>query len=134
MAKHPDPSSGTEDRRRRRGNSSLLAYGIAIAAGMVLWITTSALGGRAEPWDTSIYWTISYPAAVALAGLLGYAFPQRPWRWAVVVIYTQAAVMAGAGSGFGLLPLALILLAVLSLPAIALARMAANLRLRRENT
>jgi hypothetical protein len=65
------------------------------------------------------------------AGVLGYAFPQRPWRWAVVMMFMQAAVMVIAGSGFGLLPLGLILLAVLSLPAVALARLAAKIRLRR---
>ncbi|MGH8514461.1 MAG: hypothetical protein ACREV8_11090 [Gammaproteobacteria bacterium] len=47
------------------------------------------------------------------------------------MIFMQAAVMVNAGSGFGLLPLGLILLTVLSLPAVALARMAAKVRLRR---
>ncbi|MGH8508883.1 MAG: hypothetical protein ACREVH_09220 [Gammaproteobacteria bacterium] len=112
-------------------SSSILAYGIAIVAGTALWLTTSAIGGRAEPWDTSIYWTVAYPVAIVLAGLLGYVFPRRPWRWAVVVIFMQAAVMLIAGSGFGLLPLGLILLTVLSLPAVALARIAAEVRLRR---
>lgn len=112
-------------------NSSRLAYGIAIVAGTVIWVATSAISGRAEPWDSTIYWTVAYPVAIVLAGLLGYVFPQRPWRWAVVVIFIQAAVMIIAGSGFGLLPLGLILLTVLSLPAVALAWLAARVRLRR---
>lgn len=110
-------------------NSSRLAYGIAIAAGTVLWVATSAIGGKAEPWDSSVYWTIAYPVAIVLAGFLGYVFPQRPWRWAVVVMFMQAAVMVIAGSGFGLLPLGLVFLAVLSFPA-ALAWLAAKVRLR----
>jgi peptidoglycan/LPS O-acetylase OafA/YrhL len=114
-------------------SSSRLAYGIAIVAGTTLWLTTSAIGGKREPWDSSIYWTVTYPAAIALAGLLGYVFPERPWRWAVIVIFMQAAVMVIAGSGFGLLPLGLILLTVLSLPAVVLAKLAAKLRLRRED-
>ncbi len=112
-------------------NPSRLAYGIAIVAGTALWLTASAIGGKAEPWDSSIYWTVAYPVAIVLAGFLGYVFPQRPWRWAVVVIFMQAAVMVIAGSGFGLLPLGLILLTVLSLPAVALAWLAAKVRLRR---
>jgi peptidoglycan/LPS O-acetylase OafA/YrhL len=113
-------------------NSSSLAYGIAIVAGTTLWVATSAVSGKREPWDTSIYWTVAYPVALALAGLLGYVFPERPWRWAVVVIFLQAAVMLLAGSGLGLWPLALILLTILSLPAVALAKSAAKRRLRKE--
>jgi hypothetical protein len=60
-------------------SSPILAYGIAIVAGTVLWVVTSAVSGKAEPWDASIYWTIAYPVAIALSGLLGYVFPQRPW-------------------------------------------------------
>lgn len=90
------------------------------------------LGGRREPWDSSAYWTVSYPVAIALAGVLGYVFPEKPWRWALVLMFTQIAVMIVGGSGFGLLPLGVILLAVLSLPGVALARWAAGIRLRRE--
>jgi hypothetical protein len=96
-------------------------------------VATSAISGKAEPWDAPIYWTVSYPLAIALSGLLGYAFPQRPWRWAVAVIFVQMAVMVIGGSGFGLLPLGLILLGILSLPPVALAYVAAKLRLRRRH-
>lgn len=90
-----------------------------------------ALSGRKEPWDWSGYWTVSYPIAIVLSGALGYVFPQRPWRWALVVVFSQMVVMLLGGSGFGLLPLGLVLLGVLSLPAIALAKLAAAVWLRR---
>lgn len=102
------------------------AYAIAIVAGAVLWTLTAALGGRTEPWDSPLYWSVAYPLAILLAGALGYVFPQRPWRWAVVLMFMQAAVMLFSGSGFGLLPLGLIFLAVLSLPAVAFAAFAAR--------
>ena len=68
--------------------------------------------------------------AIALAGLLGYAFPVRPWRWAAVVMLMQVVVMLFGSSGFGLLPAGLLLLTVLTLPAIALAQLAAWVRRR----
>lgn len=109
-------------------DSSRLAYTVALVSGLVLWAATSALSGRREPWDWSGYWTVSYPLALLLAGVLGALFPQRPWRWALVVIFSQMIVMLFGGSGFGLLPLGLILLGVLSLPAIAVAKLGARLR------
>lgn len=112
-------------------SSTRLAYAIAMVAGTVLWVATSRISGKAEPWDSSIYWTVAYPVAIVLTGLLGYAFPQRPWRWAVTLMFMQAPVMVMGGSGLGLLPLGAILLAVLTLPAVALARLAARLRLRK---
>ncbi len=104
------------------------AYAVAIAAGAALWLATSYATGKSEPWDSSAYWTVAYPVAIALSGGLGFAFPQRPWRWALAVMLSQAAVMILAGAGLGLLPLGLVLLAALSLPGIVLAAVAARLR------
>lgn len=107
------------------------AYAIAIVAGVVLWTLTAAIGGRTEPWDSPGYWSVAYPLAIALAGVLGYVFPQRPWRWAVVLMFMQGAVMLFNGTGLGLLPLGLIVLGVLSLPAVAFASFAARLGQRK---
>jgi len=106
---------------------------MSIAASTVIWAATSLISGIPEPWDSSIYWTVAYPVAIVLSGFLGYMFPQRPWRWALVVMFMQMIVMVISGSGFGLLPLGLIFLAILSLPAVALASLAAKVRLRRED-
>jgi len=113
-------------------NPSRLAYALAIVSSAALWVATAAISGKAEPWDSTVYWTVSYPLAIVLAWVLGYAFPQRPWRWALVVMFTQAAVMIAAGSDVGLLPLGLILLAVLSIPAVVLALLGFGIALRGE--
>lgn len=113
----------------RRG-SAWKPYALSLAFGSALWVATALLSGRREPWDWSGYWTVSYPIAIAMAGVLGFAFPDRPWRWALAVMFTQAIVMIAGGSGLGLLPLGLVLLAVLALPAIGLAQLAARLRRR----
>jgi type IV secretory pathway VirB2 component (pilin) len=111
-----------------REKASRLAYTIAAVAGMALWLATSALGGRSEPWDAPIYWSIAYPVALVLAAGLGYLFPRRPWRWALTVMFMQAAVMVLGGASLGLLPLGLVVLGVLSLPAVLFAWLAARLR------
>jgi hypothetical protein len=105
-----------------------MPYALSLAFSSALWVATALLSGRREPWDWSGYWTVSYPIAIAMAGVLGFAFPDRPWRWALAVMLTQAIVMIAGGSGLGLLPLGLVLLAVLALPAIGLAQLAARLR------
>ncbi len=97
------------------------AYAAAFLAGAILWsLATIAAGGR-EAWDIDLYWTAAYPAALLTGGGLAALFPERPWRWPLVVMFAQMPVMIASGSGFGLLPLGLALLAILSLPGMAIA-------------
>lgn len=108
------------------------AFAAAIAGGAILWLLTAGISGRTEAWDSPLYWTVTYPLAIGLAGGLGYLVPEKPWRWGLAVMLVQAVVLAIAASGFGLLPLGLILFAVLALPAIGLALIMARVRLRRD--
>jgi hypothetical protein len=112
--------------------SSLQTWSIALGAGAALWTITAVATGRIEPWDAGAYWTVSYPIALALSAVLGYFHPRRPWRWAVALVFTQVPVMLVRGAGLGLLPLGMILLAVLCVPALLLAHLAARLRRRRD--
>ena len=96
--------------------------------GTALWTATAIAGGGGEPWDSELYWSASYPCALALAAAIGFLFPDRPWRWAAVLIFSQLVVIAASAPGLGLLPLGLILLGLLSLPAIALAAVAGRIR------
>jgi len=57
-------------------------YLIALLGGVSLWLLTSLISGRAEAWDAPMYWTVTYPLAILLAGVLGYRAPRRAWRWA----------------------------------------------------
>lgn len=97
------------------------AYATAFLAGTIVWsLATAAAGGR-EVWDVGLYWTAAYPAALLTGAGLAVRFPDRPWRWPLVVMLAQMPVMIAFGSGFSLLPLGLVLLAFLSLPGIAIA-------------
>lgn len=107
-----------------------IAHGLALAAGLCIWTVTAMLGHRIEPWDDPAYWSVGYPAAVAVAGVLGFVFPERAWRWGAVVMFSQVIVMTARGAGLSLLPMGLILLAILSLPPAGAAMLAARMRRR----
>ncbi len=104
------------------------AYAVATASGVVLWFSTMAMSGRSEAWDSSLYWTAAYPAAVVIAGGLGYFAPEKRWRWALTLMLVQAVTLAITAASFGLLPLGLILFAMMSIPLIGAAMLAAAVR------
>lgn len=99
-----------------------------------MWLVTVGVSGKAEAWDSSLYWAAAYPLAIGFAGYLGYRAPERPWRWGLAVMLVQAVVLAVSGSDFSLLPLGLVLFSVLALPAIGLAQLMAKIRLRQEGS
>ncbi|HEX5046153.1 MAG TPA: hypothetical protein VFX89_03450 [Gammaproteobacteria bacterium] len=124
-----DARAHVSDRDPRFGAGQL--YAVALGAGAAAWLITALLGGRSEAWDSPWYWSAAYPLCIALAGVLGYLEPARPWRWALATMLVQpVAMILTADGSFGLLPLGLILFGVLALPAVLCARMGAWLRLR----
>jgi hypothetical protein len=96
--------------------TSKAAYGTAAAAGAVLWVGATALGGRREAWDSSLYWTVAYPAGIVLGCVFGYLATERPWRWGLTLMIAQAITLAVMTFEFGLLPLGLIMFGVLAVP------------------
>jgi len=107
-------------------------YVAAIGGGALLWLVTAGVSGKTEAWDASLYWVVTYPLAIVLAGYLGYRAPIRPWRWGLAVMLAQAVVLIMSSSDFSLLPLGLALFSILALPAVGLAQLMARLRSRRE--
>jgi hypothetical protein len=107
------------------------AYAIAIVGGSLLWLLGMLLGGRLEAWDSPLYWAVCYPLALVLAAVIGWQVPERAWRWGLAIMLAQAVVLALTAGDFSLLPLGLMLFAVLALPLIGAATVAAGLRRRR---
>jgi hypothetical protein len=62
------------------------------------------------------------------SAILGFFFPQKPWRWAVSLMLMQLVVMIATGSDLSLLPLGLVMLAVLSVPPALAGVLAGKLR------
>lgn len=102
---------------------------LSIAAGAALWLLAHLLTGRREAWDSTWYWIVFYPAAIVAAAAIGHRFPQRPWRWALLVFLGQFLAQRAIDREFGSLwPLGLVLFAVMSLPAVLVATLAAGRR------
>lgn len=110
-------------------SQNLRAFGLAAMLGLALWCATSWVGTRPEPWDNPVFWSASYPISLLGSLVLGILFPDRPWRWAVVLVFAQLPVLLLAGSGFTLLPLGIVALGVLAVPPAALATIGARARL-----
>ena len=108
-------------------NGTGAPYTIAFVAGVVLWFAATAVSGRREAWDAGIYWILFYPLAIGVAVLLGYHFPDRPWRWALVLFLAQFVAMGLRSGEIGnLAPLGFVMFGVLSVPAIVAANLAAR--------
>ena len=110
--------------------SARTAYVAAAVSGVALWIAATMVSGKTEAWDSELYWMAAYPAGLVVSFVLGYLAPERPWRWAMTLMWCQAATLAVLASSFGLLPLGLILFGVLALPAAGAAAAAGLLRRR----
>jgi hypothetical protein len=107
--------------------SSRTAVIIAALTGIVLWFLASLLTARREPWDDASYWVVAYPLALTCCAFLGYRFPQRPWRWALVLFESQFLAMCVRNGELGnLWPMGMLLFAVIALPGVAAAQLAAR--------
>jgi len=124
----------TQETGRVNESRSSVACASAIAAGMATWFAASIIAGRREAWDAGVYWVAFYPIAILLCGLLGYYFPDRPWRWALALFLAQFVAMAIRNGEIGnLSPIGLIVFAVLALPGIAAARFASGMKRKRSD-
>ena len=107
---------------------------IAVAVGVALWFATSLLSGKRESWDASAYWVVAWPAAVLTCAFLGYAYPERPWRWALVLFESQFLAMCIRNGELGnLWPMGMALFAVIALPGVVAARFASRFSSRSED-
>ncbi len=96
---------------------------VAVGAGFAVWAVLSLAAGRMvdgrfivrEAWDTPAYFKLGLPVLLAGAGVAGWLWPKRVWRWALLVVAGQGVAMAlihPPGTGLGLLPLAIVFIGV----------------------
>lgn len=109
------------------GRSTFNAVSTAAAIGVALWFAASLLTGKKEPWDGPAYWAIAYPLALAACALLGRRHPDRPWRWPLVLFEAQFIAMGLRNGELGnLWPLGMAMFAVIALPGVVAATVAAR--------
>jgi hypothetical protein len=100
---------------------------IAVVLGAALWFFASIITGKREPWDASDYWAVAYPVAISTCAFLGYWYPERPWRWAIVLFESQFLAMCiRNGEPGSLWPLGMALFAVIAVPGIVAAKIASR--------
>ena len=103
---------------------------VGLALGAAIWVVSSSLTGRQEPWDAvGIY----YPAALLGAGLVGGFVVPGHWGEVAAGVFTgQALVLLGRAmsdpGSSGLWPLGLMVLALYSLLALVGALLGSALR------
>ena len=111
------------------GPKASTAFAIAIVIGALLWFVGAAITDEREAWDSDLYWAQFYPLAIGACGLLGYLFPERPWRWAATLFAAQFVAMVLRSGEIGNLWLfGLAITGVLSLPGVFAALIAARLK------
>lgn len=100
---------------------------LAALAGAALWFAASLLTGKREAWDAGSYWVVFYPLGILTCAYLGYAYPERPWRWALVLFVSQFLAMCVRNGELGnLWPLGLALFAIIALPGVLAAKLASR--------
>lgn len=106
-------------------------YLIAVASGVLTWITVSAVTGRTEAWDSGLYFSVGMPVVSIVSLVLGYFEPRQPWRWGVVPLVSQFFWMLLTQGPGNLLPLGIMVFVVLSVPSIVAARIGAFIATKR---
>lgn len=104
---------------------------LAAGVGLILWAVTTYLSGRAEAWDAPMFWSRAYPIALLLAAGIGWAFPRRAWLVGGVIVWMLVPVMLTGPTGLSMLPPGLVLVAILSLPAMLAGALGARIGRRR---
>ena len=100
-------------------------YGVAVVAGIVVWVTVATVSGRREAWDSQWYFLIGTPVVCVVSAVLGFIEPGRPWRWGVVPLIGQFFWMLLTQGPGNLLPLGVVVFGILSVPSIITAQIGA---------
>jgi hypothetical protein len=105
-----------------------MAFTITCVVSLFFWTVVSAITGTKEPWDLASYWTIVYPAALALSAILGAVLKSAQWSAGAVVMLAQIPVVLVISGASPLLGVGILYAAVLSIPAITLSWLAGKVR------
>lgn len=114
-----------------KSNGNLLPYAVTFLCGLVVYLVIVKATGRNEAWDDALYYGLGIPVMCAVAFAIGNLFPGKPWRWALCMAGGQMAGALMNGSSLSLLPLALVFMAIISIPQFAAALVGSRLAARK---
>jgi hypothetical protein len=95
-----------------------ILYGVAILAGVAVWISIGSASGRPEAWDSGLYFSVGMPLVCLVSLAIALIEPERAWRWGVLPLVGQFVWMLVTQGPGNLLPLGLVMFAVLSVPSV----------------
>jgi hypothetical protein len=96
-------------------------------AGLASWQGATVVLGKPEAWDSPNYLGF-YLAALGLCAAFGYFFPERAWRWGLIIVFAQLPVMLFQSGTGPLMVVGLGFLTAMALPAVAAATATSYLR------
>lgn len=67
----------------QNSGKSLFAAGAAALVGLLTCLTLTIFTGDDIAWDSTLYYFIGIPVMCFMAYVLGFSFPEAPWRWVV---------------------------------------------------
>lgn len=109
----------------------LFVYSVATIAGIAVCLTIAALAGRNEAWDADIYYSVGIPIMCLIIFTLAYFFPVKPWRWTIAMAAGQFISALINGSSLSLWPLAMVFMAIVSIPQFVAGFLGAKLSSRK---
>ena len=83
-----------------KSNDSFFPLAASAICGFVVYVAITAASGKNEAWDDGSYYTIGVPLMSIVAFVIGYLFPQKPWRWAL----SMAGGLADFAENFAAFP------------------------------
>lgn len=109
--------------------ATAVAYSVASLSSAGVWFGIVLSTGHNEAWDSGYYFIAGLPILAVFAFALGYAYPERPWRWAAAAGGGQAvaAFMLNPAAG-PLMMIGVTLFALIACGLVLPAQVGANWR------
>jgi hypothetical protein len=101
---------------------------VLFVASLMVWLLVSVAGGGGEAWDKAAYWSVGLPALYLAGGVGACLTKVSAWKLALWSGLGQFTGLLLTASGLSMWPIGLLLLALLSLPVLAVAQAARWLR------
>lgn len=95
-----------------------LPRALAAGIGVAVWLAIALVSGKAEAWDSALYWVVGLPLLYMACLALGWFFPARAWEHGPVALLSQGVPLLLFNlSSWSMLPFGALFLGLLSAPA-----------------